>query len=229
MKKIKLLCAAGLLGALAMTSCTDLTEKVYSDLVRDNYYTDKLSVEAAVVRCFEHSDNVTWRGDIWKLQELTGDHFVWTQKGRHGYDDGQWIRLHEHKWNYIQGQINGAWVASYQCISQVNTVLRDFNTVDFSAIGVTDEEKAAYYSDLRVLRAWYYMFLLDFYRQVPIATEQQASDEIVPQSTAKEVYDFIESELKECIPTLPKEKRLGRWTQGPAAGLLVRLYLNAKV
>ena len=49
MKKIKLLCAAGLLGALAMTSCTDLTEKVYSDLVRDNYYTDKLSVEAAVV------------------------------------------------------------------------------------------------------------------------------------------------------------------------------------
>ena len=26
MKKIKLLCAAGLLGALAMTSCTDLTE-----------------------------------------------------------------------------------------------------------------------------------------------------------------------------------------------------------
>ena len=86
MKKIKLLCAAGLLGALAMTSCTDLTEKVYSDLVRDNYYTDKLSVEAAVVRCFEHSDNVTWRGDIWKLQELTGDHFVWTQKGRHGYD-----------------------------------------------------------------------------------------------------------------------------------------------
>ena len=94
MKRIKLLCAAGLLGTLAMTSCTDLTEKVYSDLVRDNYYTDKLSVEAAVVRCFEHSDNVTWRGDIWKLQELTGDHFVWTQKGRHGYDDGQWIRLH---------------------------------------------------------------------------------------------------------------------------------------
>lgn len=42
MKRIKLLCAAGLLGTLAMTSCTDLTEKVYSDLVRDNYYTDKI-------------------------------------------------------------------------------------------------------------------------------------------------------------------------------------------
>ena len=98
MKKIKLLCAAGLLGALAMTSCTDLTEKVYSDLVRDNYYTDKLSVEAAVVRCFEHSDNVTWRGDIWKLQELTGDHFVWTQKGRHGYDDVDAYQARRHRY-----------------------------------------------------------------------------------------------------------------------------------
>ena len=229
MKNIKLLCAAGLVGAMSLASCTDLTENIYSDLTKDNFYVDKLSVESAVLRCFEHSDNVTWRGDIWKLQELTGDHFVWTQKGRHGYDDGMWIRLHEHKWNYIQAQINGAWVQSYQCISQVNTVLRDFNTLDFSKIGVTEEEKAAYYSDLRVLRAWYYMFLLDFFRQVPVATEQQGAEEIVPQSTANEVYAFIESEIKEALPTLPKEKRLGRWTQGPAAALLVRLYLNSQV
>ena len=231
MKRIKsIVCGTvGALGLLAMTSCTDLTETIYSDLTKDNYYTDKASVEAAVVRCFEHSDNVTWRGDIWKLQELTADHFVWTQKGRHGYDDGMWIRLHEHKWNYIQAQINGGWVQSYQCISQVNTVLRDFNTLDFSSIGVTDEEKAAYYSDLRVLRAWYYMFLLDFFREVPIATEQQGAEEIVAQSPAKDVFNFIESELKDALPSLPKEKRIGRWTQGPAAGLLVRLYLNAKV
>ena len=78
MKRIKsIVCGTvGALGLLAMTSCTDLTETIYSDLTKDNYYTDKASVEAAVVRCFEHSDNVTWRGDIWKLQELTADHFV---------------------------------------------------------------------------------------------------------------------------------------------------------
>ena len=207
MKRIKsIVCGTvGALGLLAMTSCTDLTETIYSDLTKDNYYTDKASVEAAVVRCFEHSDNVTWRGDIWKLQELTADHFVWTQKGRHGYDDGMWIRLHEHKWNYIQAQINGGWVQSYQCISQVNTVLRDFNTLDFSSIGVTDEEKAAYFSDLRVLRAWYYMFLLDFFREVPIATEQQGAEEIVAQSPAKDVFNFIESELKDALPSYLRE------------------------
>jgi len=229
MKKMKLLYVAGLLGVMALTSCTDLTEKIYSDLTKNNYYTDKLSVEAAVVRSYEHGDNVTWRSDIWLLEELTGDHFVWTQKGRHGYDDGQWIRLHGHSWNYIQGQINGSWVAAYQGVSQINTVLRDLNTIDLNAIGLTESEKASYFAELRVLRAWYYTFLLNFFREVPIATEQQASDEIVPQSSAKEVFSFIEKELKESIPSLPKEKRLSRWTQGPAAGLLVRLYLNAKV
>lgn len=230
MKKFKtILCAASILGAMTLASCTDLTENIYSELTKDNYYIDPQSVESAVVRCYEHSDNVTWRGDIWKLQELTADHFVWTQKGRHGYDDGMWIRLHEHNWNYIQSQINGAWVSSYQCISQINTVMRDMNTLDFSSIGISDEDKAAYFGELRVLRAWYYMFLLDFFRQVPIATEQQGAEEIVAQSSAEDVYNFIESEIKEVLPSLPKEKRLGRWTQGPAAGLLVRLYLNSEV
>ena len=52
MKRIKsIVCGTvGALGLLAMTSCTDLTETIYSDLTKDNYYTDKASVEAAVVR-----------------------------------------------------------------------------------------------------------------------------------------------------------------------------------
>ena len=228
MAKMKSLCIAGILSAMALTSCTDLTENIYSELTKDNYYRDKQSVESAVLRAHEHGDNVTWRGDIMLLEELTGDHFVWTQKGRHGYDDGQWIRLHEHKWNYIQGQINGAWVAAYQGISQANVVLRHFNTLDFASIGVNDEEKAAYFAELRVLRAWYYTFLLNHFRSIPIATEANGEDEIVEQSTPQEVFAFLEKELKEAIPSLPKEKRLSRWTQGPAAGLLVRLYLNAE-
>ena len=49
------------------------------------------------------------------------------------------------------------------------------------------------------------------------------------------VFNFIESELKESIPLLYKKESLGSgsqyanlWTQGGAAALLVRLYLNAK-
>ena len=50
------------------------------------------------------------------------------------------------------------------------------------------------------------------------------------------IFNFIESELKDCINLLTKKEGLGtnaniqgQWTKAGAASLLVRLYLNAKV
>lgn len=189
---------------MAFTSCTDLTEEPFNILTSDNYFTDKASVEATVLRPYEHAQWCGWDGDRWQLQELTGDHFVWTQKGRHGYDDGQWVRLHEHKWNYDMNQINGGWVGPYQGIQQINSLLRDFNVLDFQAMGITDEEKNNYIGELRTLRAWFYIFLIDFYRNVPIFTEKDAPDELLAQATPEEVFSYIESELKDVLPQLKK-------------------------
>lgn len=230
MKNIKSLCAVSLMAtAMAFTSCTDLTEEPFNILTSDNYFTDKASVEATVLRPYEHAQWCGWDGDRWQLQELTGDHFVWTQKGRHGYDDGQWVRLHEHKWNYDMNQINGGWVGPYQGIQQINSLLRDFNILDFQAMGITDEEKNNYIGELRTLRAWFYIFLIDFYRNVPIFTEKDAPDELLAQATPEEVFSYIESELKEVLPQLKKENIVGRFTQAPAAALLARIYFNSQV
>ena len=230
MKNIKSLCAVSLLATtMAFTSCTDLTEEPFNILTSDNYFTDKASVEATVLRPYEHAQWCGWDGDRWQLQELTGDHFVWTQKGRHGYDDGQWVRLHEHKWNYDMNQINGGWVGPYQGIQQINSLLRDFNILDFQAMGITDEEKNNYIGELRTLRAWFYIFLIDFYRNVPIFTEKDAPDELLAQAAPEEVFNYIESELKEVLPQLKKENIVGRSTQAPAAALLARIYFNSQV
>lgn len=230
MKKIRSFCTAGLLAALtAFASCTDLTEEPFNVLTSDNYFTDKASVEATVLRPYEHAQWCGWDGDRWQLQELTGDHFVWTQKGRHGYDDGQWVRLHEHKWNYDMNQINGGWVGPYQGIQQINSLLRDFRILDFGRMGITEEEKNNYIGELRTLRAWFYIFLVDFYRHVPLFTENEAPDEPLPQATPEEVFHYIESELKEVLPQLRKENIVGRFTQAPAAALLARIYFHSQV
>lgn len=231
MKHIKSIYTAGVMIAAAatFTSCTDLTEKPYSILTNDNYFTDKASVEATVLRPYEHAQWCGWDGDRWQLQELTADHFVWTQKGRHSYDDGKWVRLHEHKWNYDMDQINGGWVGPYQGIQQINSLFRDFKNLDFQAMKITDAEKANYMGELRALRAWFYIFLIDFYRNVPIFTENNAPDELIAQSTPEEVFAFIEKELKEVLPTLKQEHIIGRFTQAPTAALLARIYFNSKV
>lgn len=210
---------------VALPSCTKLDEEAFEILPADNYYQDKNSVIAAVLRPYEHGHWNGWDGDRWILQELTADNFVWTQKGKHGYDNGDWIRMHGHTWTNEQGQINGGWVGPYQGIMQTIVVMNDLEKLDYPALGLTDADKKQHIAEMRTLRAWFYLFLIDFFREVPI---QQTVGELTAQSTPQEVFDYIESELQAALPDLPKNGRPARWDQGGAASLLVRLYLNSE-
>lgn len=211
---------------VSVGACTDLAEETFSDITSDTYYQDKNSIVAALIRPFEHAHWCGWDGDRWYLQELTADNFTWSQKGRHGYDGGNWIRYHQHTWTKEDGQINGSWVGPYQGIVQCNTFIADFERLDYPSFGLTETDKADHIGQLRTLRAWYYMFLIDFFRHVPISVDNST---ILEQSTPQEVFAFIEKELTESLPGLPKVAKLGRMNQATAAGLLARLYLNSEV
>lgn len=224
MKSIKVFLYIIIPCLVATSSCTNLDEEAFDVLPANSYYQDKNSIIAAIVRPYEHGHWCGWDGDRWLLSELTADQFTWTQKGKHGYDDGQWVRLHGHTWNPDQGQIYGAWVGPYQGIGQCNLIISDISNLSYPLFGLTEEEKAHNVAELRTLRAWFYMFLLDFFRKVPIV---EVVGEITPQSEPQEVFAYIEKELKEALPALPKNTRAGRWDQGGAASLLVRLYLNS--
>lgn len=214
-----------LLSIFSVTSCTNLDEEPFSILDGNTYFQDKNSVIAAVVRPYEHGHWCGWDGDRWLLSELTADHLVWTQKGIHGYDGGDWQRLHRHTWTADDSRIYGAWSGPYQGISQTVLIMNDLQKQDYPRLGLTDSDKAHHIAELRTLRAWFYLFLIDFFRTVPLYNTPQ---EMVAASTPQEVFAFIEKELKESIPSLPKNTRSGRWDQAGAAALLVRLYLNAE-
>ena len=205
-------------------ACTDLTEEAFDVLPAENYYQDQNSIVAALIRPYEHGQWCGWNGDRWMLSELTADHFVWTQKGKHGWDDGNWVRLHEHTWNADDGRIYGSWIGPYQGIGQCNVLLRDFEQLDFTSFDLTEADKAQYRAELRTLRAWYYLFLIDYFRSVPLATDNET---VLGNASRQEVFDFIETELQESLDGLPRNGPLGRWDQAGAAALLVRLYLNA--
>lgn len=207
------------------SSCTKLDEQPFDVLASSNYYQDKKSLIAAILRPYEHGQWCGWDGDRWLISELTADQFVWTQKGKHGYDGGDWMRLHYHQWTPDDSHIYGGWAGPYEGIAQCNILLQDINKLDYAKFGLTDQDKKRNIAEIRVLRAWFYLFLLDYFRKVPIITQP---GELKPASTAQELSDFIENELKESIPDLPKNASVGRWDQGGAAALLVRLYLNAE-
>ncbi|GAA4441193.1 RagB/SusD family nutrient uptake outer membrane protein [Pontibacter saemangeumensis] len=224
MNKYKLFFASLLLLAVA-PACTDLEEEAFDVLPAGNYYQDQNSIIAAVTRPYEHGHWAGWDGDRWLLTELTADQFIWAQKGRHGQDGGNWVRLHRHEWTPDEGAIYGGWVGPYQGIGQVNLIMEDIEELDYANFGLTEADKARHLNELRVLRAWFYTFLIDYFRSVPIVTK---TGEMKANSTPEEVFAFIETELKEALPNLPKNAQSGRWDQGGAAAMLVRIYLNSE-
>lgn len=231
MKKSNVYISAALL-ALGLSACTKLDEKPYSEIISDNFYHNKEEVLSAVLRPFTHAGAwaaPTGQTGYWRLQELSADQLAWPQKGRHGYDGGNWIRLHNHAWIANEDNAWNPWRLMFWGMGFCNNTLADLSALDFTKIGMTEEDKTLLLAETRVVRAWHYLKLMDLYGNIPIVTTVGA-----PSSPAtkprKEVFEFIEKELKDNVEKLhPLSAELvGRATKAAGYAMLVELYLNAE-
>ena len=90
---------------------------------------------------------------------------------------------------------------------------------------VTDDMIA----EVRFLRALYFYFLMDGWGNIPFMEEM--SKEKAPQKDRKFMYNYIETELLDCVNNMkdPRKNTYGRADKAAAWLLLARLYLNAEV
>ena len=89
-----------------------------------------------------------------------------------------------------------------------------------------------YKAEVRFMRALFYYHALDFYRNIPMVTENDpVGSYIPPRYTPQQTFDYIESELKDCVgDMLPASTcPYGQASQGAAYTLLAKLYLNSEV
>ena len=220
---------------MTASSCTDLSETLYDQVASNNYYNTKNDVIRAVLRPFEHG--------FWSIQnrhvlnEESADQLITPTRGDWWDDGGRWTRLHRHKWLVTNGEAQSEFNGCYQGIGQANKVIEDLDKLSASKFGFSEDEFKNLRAQNHVLRAWFYIRLLDAFRNIYLSQsfydQSKNSKEQVPP---KEIFDFIEKDLKEALPELAKKTSLGgngklqgQWTQAGAAALLVRLYMNAKV
>ena len=220
---------------MTASSCTDLSETLYDQVASNNYYNTKNDVIRAVLRPFEHG--------FWSIQnrhvlnEESADQLITPTRGDWWDDGGRWARLHRHKWLVTNGEAQSEFNGCYQGIGQANKVIEDLDKLSASKFGFSEDEFKNLRAQNHVLRAWFYIRLLDAFRNIYLSQsfydQSKNSKEQVPP---KEIFDFIEKDLKEALPELAKKTSLGgngklegQWTQAGAAALLVRLYMNAKV
>lgn len=221
---------------IATAACTNLDETLYDQVGSKNYYNTKNDVIRAAFRPFEHAFWSICSRHV--LNELTADQLITPTRDGWWDDGGKWRKLHYHTWNVEDGgDAQTEWNGCFQGIMQCNYVIEDLDRLSPEQFGFTDAEFNNIKTQCRVLRAWFYLRLLDAFRHIPFAvsyndTSLNSEGQVEPSV----IFNFIESELTESIPLLTMKTTLGsqaniqgQWTQAGAAALLVRLYLNAEV
>lgn len=236
MKIFKYIAGVALLATATLTGCTNLDETLYDQVSTGNFYNTKQDVIRICFRPFEHC--------FWSIQsrqvlnEITADQLITPTRDNWWDDGGKWRELHYHTWNNKQEQVNSEWTGLFQGIGQCNYVLEDMETLNYKDFGFEEAEFNALKTQSRVLRAWLYLRALDSFRNVPLVVSfNDMSKNSVGQVEPKVIFDFIETEIKECMPLLQKKANAtggnggqqGQFTQAAAATILVRLYLNAQV
>lgn len=224
----------GLAAVLSFTSaCKKLDEKAYDQLITDDFYNNKTEVLSAVLRPYTHANawvSPSGQDGWWRAGELSADQLAWPTKGRHGEDGGKWKRLHYHSWTVDENGINKAWSLMYWGMGLCNDPIENIEKRDIAKMGITQAEKEAYIAELKLLRAFHYLKLMDLWGNIPVVTKvgEPAKPVTMPR---KEVFSFIEKEIKENIDKVPKLSRemMGRMSQAGAYAMLVELYLNAEV
>ncbi|MDG3581134.1 RagB/SusD family nutrient uptake outer membrane protein [Galbibacter pacificus] len=215
---------------LVTASCTNMEEELYDKVQDDDFGTTPKEVEALVggayssLRGFsdEISNSFPTCEYVFFLNEVASDEATIPTRGQDWYDGGRYQQTQRHTWDAENGMILSAWRYCYTGISKVNSIIYQ---IDQS--GLSEDDKKPIYAELKAIRAYYYYRLLDMFGNVPIITDFK-NQELPANSTRKEVYDFVESELLNALPYLRSEIVYSKFTKNVAYTLLARLYLNSE-
>lgn len=154
------------------------------------------------------------------LQECT------TEESIVAWDDQTIKNFHWHTWQANDVFNEAVYSRLFFSIALANEFLRN---VDNSP--VSDADKALFVAEAKFLRAFAYYIAVDFYGNIPIIDEEASLSDLPVQATRAEVFEFVETELKEVETQLaaPQANEYGRVDRVAAWMLLGKLYLNAEV
>ncbi|MFV8343181.1 RagB/SusD family nutrient uptake outer membrane protein [Flavobacterium sp. XS2P39] len=212
---------------LSFTGCTNLDETVYSNVTAEGTVLTSADLSNILAPPFAQLRDVYWGWNgLFDVYEESSDLIVTPFRNGIGWGD-LYITMHQHTWGPTLEHAEGLW---YQCFVGINYVNRAIFQIE-NLKNVENPE--VYINELRALRAMYYYILYDNFRNVPIDTDFVHPVGFLPkQNTSQEVYDFIQKELTETIPSLKEDNSratYGRVTKWAAKMTLAKLYLNSGV
>ncbi len=210
---------------IVVTACTNLEQEVFSELTPDNFLQTEEELVAAIGPAYTSLYPYMGTTSLWAAQEISSDELVVPTRGADWDDGGHWVRLHQHAWTPDDPTINNTWDFLYNGVFTCNRLLFELEELDRPIT-------IPFSREIRVLRAIYYLWLLDVYGNVPIITSH-IIDDFFPRTVPREkVYEFVESELLRNLPSVTKKvdgTTYSKVNQMVVHAALANLYLNAQV
>lgn len=208
---IKMTLAAAVLGITA--SCTDLDVDVKSKYTE--YPNDPVAIEGKMSDVY-YSFRQALGNNYNRVQTFSSDEATGVSFGTDYFDKGE--NIHPSIHNFMSGDDPANyWTDLASGITKCNKIIEEFK----------ETPKVA--APARLMRAFYHFILMDSYGDVPVLDHLPADNEAVMRSPRKEVAEFIEKEVKECLPDLSDKNdasTYGKPNKWMAEALLVKLYIN---
>ncbi len=229
MKKIYLSTLVGAFCSLSLFSCSnDLDEKVYSSVTEQTYNYSEKDFAPAVASVYSSLRPLPDHWHYFTAQEVTADAIVMPPNASGWDDGGVYRRMHYQTWNSEQDHVSNIWSDFYQGALLCNKVIEQIEGGVVPAESESVRQQGL--AEVRAMRAFYYWLICDNFGDAPLVTT--STMDLPSKVSRKEIFDFVEKELKEVIPQLTEEVRgnmYGRMNKWAAKTLLANLYLNAKV
>lgn len=208
---IKMTLAAAVIGITA--SCTDLDVDVKSKYTE--YPNDPVAIEGKMSDVY-YSFRQALGNNYNRVQTFSSDEATGVSFGTDYFDKGE--NIHPSIHNFMSSDDPASyWADLASGITKCNKIIEEFK----------ETPKVA--APARLMRAFYHFILMDSYGDVPVLDHLPADNEAVVRSPRKDVAEFIEKEVKECLPDLSDKNdasTYGKPNKWMAEALLVKLYIN---
>ena len=217
--------AAGLIGAAALSSCTDLSENVYTFIDPSSYYQNEDQLNSALNTVYNSYRSLSSNGGTYMRLDGCTDY---GQPNREGNKNN----INDiNAWKY-QNQANNAgtftnvWNNALTCINRANNVI-----IQVEASSMDESARKRAIAQAKFLRGCSYYWIVRLFGGAPIikTVTTDISNLHFPRNTADEVYSFIIEDWEYAEANLPIKGAAGydvwRATKGAAQAYLANLYL----
>ncbi|MCQ4036042.1 RagB/SusD family nutrient uptake outer membrane protein [Kaistella montana] len=217
--KNKIIIASVALSLLSV-GCSDLSERVIDESMiaqTDNVISGVVApAYGPLADAFTHTKN-------FGLQLISTDQGILPPRGSGNdwYDGGKYIELHQHTTTTGNAVVKDTWNAFTLLLSRTITAIETL-----TPLADTDNEAKKAVNEMKALRAYYNMLMLDYWG---IVFKKDSSGETSTILRGDEAVKYLESEFLSVVTQLDNSNTPGRISQSVVHGFLAQLYLNAAV